>query len=42
LKIHRIVFSGLKFSETLFGDSIDSDEKVASLEKGEKLEIIFV
>ena len=43
LKIHKIVKSGLKYDELLFGkNSIDSDEKVDSLKSGTKLDVIFV
>ena len=42
LRIHRIVFSNLKFFDSLFGDSIDSDGKVSEFKKGEKLDVIFV
>jgi hypothetical protein len=36
LKIHKIVRSGLKYNELLFGDSINSDDKVDSLKSGKK------
>eukprot|EP01080_Neovahlkampfia_damariscottae_P000828 gene828-9078_t len=42
LKIHKIVKSGLKYDELLFGNSIDSNEKVDALKSGTKLDVIFV
>eukprot|EP01080_Neovahlkampfia_damariscottae_P010628 gene10628-3251_t len=42
LRIHRIVFSGLNFKDSLFSDPIDSDGKVSQFEKGVKLDVIFV
>jgi hypothetical protein len=39
--ISRIYKSGLNYKEHLWGDSIDSDEKVKRLQGGSKLEVIF-
>lgn len=42
LKIYRIHKAYLKMKETLFGFAYDSDEKVAELKPGDKIEVIFV
>jgi glycoprotein 3-alpha-L-fucosyltransferase len=42
LRIHRIVLSGQKYEDLLWGDAIDSDFKVRTLVPGTHIEVIFV